>query len=114
MSLRILTSSPGLKAGRPIKGQPSQRNASPKEQLLHEPVFPCTVKSTSSLSSSVLSLRTLRSAFAFWRRSASSASSWAARPQVQSLQARRRFLAVSGWHSAAINNQLVSNAKNTN
>ena len=102
VSLIILTSSPGLNGGSPIYGQPSHRNASPSWQLLHEPVLPCTVKSISSFRSSDLSLRTFRSASALFRRDSSSAASFLSRPQVQSLQGRRRFLAVLGSHSFAV------------
>lgn len=49
--LRRRTSSPGLKAGIPIYGQPSQRNASPRLQFPHDPTLPWTVKSTSARSS---------------------------------------------------------------
>lgn len=88
-----LTSSPGLNAGRPIYGQPSHRKASPSAQLPQLPTFPLTVKSTSARSSACSLAR-------FWsaeaRLARSSASSRWARPQVQSLQARRRFLLPAG------------------
>lgn len=91
-----LTSSPGLKAGSPIYGQPSHRNASPKAQLPHEPTLPCTVKSTSVRS---LEVSFARLASASWRLALSSASIRCASPQVQSLQARRLF--VLGLHASA-------------
>lgn len=96
VSLIIRTSSPGLNGGSPMYGHPSHRNASPSEQLPHDPVFPCTVKSTSSFSSSDFSFSTFRSLSACACRVESSASSRLDSPQVQSLQARRRFLAVVG------------------
>lgn len=111
-SLISLTSSPGLNAGSPMYGHPSHRNASPKEQFPQLPTFPCTVKSTSA-SSSAFSFAAegavveadewslFRAASAVVRLVASSASSRAARPQVQSLQARRR-LPVFGRHSGAV------------
>lgn len=98
-SFIMRTSSPGLNAGRPIKGQVEHRNASPREQLLQEPVLPLTVKS-SSFRSFESSLIASRFASACARRSFSSASNLAASPHVQSLQGRRRFW---GWQSVAIN-----------
>jgi hypothetical protein len=97
--LSNLTSSPGLKAGMPIYGQPSQRKASPRLQFPHDPTFPCTVKSTSARSSAP-SLRVLSCASAVSRLAASSAASFCARPQVQSLHALRR-LPTLGAHSGA-------------
>ena len=96
-SLSNRTSSPGLKAGNPIYGHPSHRNASPNAQFPHEPTLPCTVKSTSARSSAF----SFASAWsALERLAASSASSFSARPQVQSLHARLR-LPVLGRHSGA-------------
>lgn len=92
-----LTSSPGLNAGNPIYGHPSHLNASPSAQLPHEPTLPCTVKSTSARSSAC-SLARLESACA--RLAASSAFRRSARPQLQSLQARRRL--VLGRHASAV------------
>ena len=93
---RNLTSSPGLKAGRPIYGHPSHRKASPNAQFPQLPTLPCTVKSTSASSRSAaenlgrvdvvvcevvllllmpfVPLRILRSLSALLRRDASSAS----------------------------------------
>lgn len=89
--LKIFTSSPGLNAGKPMYGQVEQRKASPREQLLQEPVFPLTVKS-SSLRSSVFSLKASESLeSALLRRSRSSSSRRSERPHVQSLQGLRRF-----------------------
>ena len=70
-------------------GQPSHRNASPSAQLPQEPTLPWTVKST-SVRSFALSFARLASAFA--RVALSSASIRCARPQEQSLQARRRLV----------------------
>jgi hypothetical protein len=98
--LSSLTSSPGLKAGIPIYGQPLQRNASPRLQFPHEPTFPCTVKST-SVRSSAPSFSVLSCASAVARLAASSAAIRSARPQEQSLQARRR-LPTLGTHSGAV------------
>lgn len=97
---RSLTSSPGLNAGRPMYGHPSHRKASPRAQLPQLPSFPCTVKSTSAKSPpSNFMLSSALSAFALLP--ASSSSIFRAKPQVQSLQARRRFPAF-GRHSGAI------------
>ena len=93
------TSSPGLKAGIPMYGHPSHRNASPNAQFPQLPTLPCTVKSTSAKSSAP-SLRVLSVLSALLRLVASSASIFSFRPQVQSLQARRR-LPDLGRHSAA-------------
>jgi len=93
------TSSPGLKAGIPMYGQPSQRKASPRLQFPHEPTLPRTVKSTSARSSAP-SLRVWSCASAFTRVTASSAAIFSARPHVQSLHARRRF-PTRGAHSGA-------------
>jgi hypothetical protein len=92
-----LTSSPGLNAGSPMYGHPSHLNASPSAQFPHEPTLPCTVKSTSARSSAC-SLARLASAFE--RLAASSALSRSARPQLQSLQARRRL--VLGLQASAV------------
>lgn len=100
-SFIIFTSSPGLNGGNPTYGHPSHLNASPSEQLPHDPVFPCTVKSVSSSSSSGCSLRMLSFLFASALRELSSASSWLESPQEQSLQAFRRFLAIVGLHPFA-------------
>lgn len=92
-----LTTSPFLNAGKPMYGHPSQRKASPNAQLPQLPTFPFTVKSTSARSPAFNFAR-------FWsaaeRLAASSASSRCARPQVQSLQARRR-LPVGGRQDGA-------------
>jgi hypothetical protein len=92
-----LTSSPGLNAGSPMYGQPSHLNASPKAQFPHDPTLPWTVKSTSARSSAC-SLARLASALE--RFAASSALSRSARPQLQSLQARRRL--VLGLQASAL------------
>lgn len=93
------TSSPGLKAGMPMYGHPSHLNASPKLQFPQEPTLPLTVKSTSARSSeSSFSAASCLSAES--RLAASSAASLSARPQVQSLHARRR-LPTRGAHSGA-------------
>ena len=124
---RSRTSSPGLNAGSPTYGQPSQRKASPSAQLPQLPTLPRTVKSISpSLRSAALSLATpgapfaavdcgaealgpesvlvgrpaARAASARARVAASSAARRVARPQVQSLQARRRLPGL-GLHSGA-------------
>lgn len=94
-----ITSSPGLNAGNPIYGHPSHLNASPRLQFPQLPTFPGTVKSTSAKSSDC-NLRVLRAASALERLAASSASRRWARPQVQSLQARRRL--ALGLHSVAV------------
>ena len=102
-SLISRTSSPGLKAGNPMYGHPSHLNASPNAQLPQLPTFPCTVKSTSASSSDfsfAAELREDKAASALARLAASSASIFWARPQVQSLQARRRLPAL-GRHSGA-------------
>ncbi len=93
----------------PVLYVPSQRNASPSEQELHEPVLPWTVKSSSDVSST-LSLRTLSCLSALARRAASCFSRRSARPQVQSAQARRFF---PGWgrHSGAIRARLARLSK---
>jgi hypothetical protein len=78
-------------------GHPSHLNASPRAQLPQEPTLPCTVKSTSARSSAC---SLARFASAFWRFAASSALSRSARPQLQSLQARRRL--VLGLHASAV------------
>lgn len=98
-SFKICTSWPGLNAGRPRYGHPSQRKASPSAQLPQEPVLPWTVKS-SSFKSPVSSFITFKFLSAVSRRSLSSASRRSARPHVQSLQAFR-LLPVFGWHSGA-------------
>ena len=92
-----LTSSPGLNAGSPMYGHPSHLNASPRAQFPHDPTLPCTVKSTSARSSAC-SLARLASALE--RLAASSALSRSARPQLQSLQARRRL--VLGLQASAV------------
>lgn len=95
------TSSPGLNGGRPMYGQPSQRNASPREQFPQLPVFPWTVKSTSAISPEFnFNADNFSSAFARW--SLSSAWSFCASPQVQSLHALLRLPAL-GLHSGAMN-----------
>lgn len=101
-----LTSSPGLKAGRPIYGHPSHLKASPRAQLPQDPTLPWTVKSTSARSSAC---SLARFASALERLAASSALSRSARPQLQSLQARRRL--VLGLHASAVK-VLVSIAGN--
>ena len=84
----MFTISPGLNGGRPRYGHPSQRKASPSAQEPHDPpVFPGTVK---SISSSKLRVTTVDACFASWASCSWSSSSL--RPQVQSLQALRRFL----------------------
>ena len=93
------TSSPGLNAGSPIYGHPSQRKASPSAQFPQLPTLPCTVKSTSARSSAP-SFSVLRAWSAVLRLAASSASIFCFRPHVQSLQARRR-LPDLGRHSGA-------------
>ena len=151
------TSSPGLNGGRPMYGQPSQRNASPSAQDPQLPTFPCTVRSVSRSSAvsiatdggtdavllvadwvpliadaeargtpllsdevevvvvvvrleALLSAKGVRSedsfASAAFRLARSSAARRAARPQVQSLQARR-FRPGRGAHSAAENTDRV-------
>ena len=124
---RSRTSSPGLNAGSPTYGQPSQRNASPSAQLPQLPALPGTVKSVAPSSrSAALSLArpgavpldavdlaapvvglgaapvgsAASAASARVRVAASSAARRAARPQVQSLQARRRLPGL-GVHSGA-------------
>lgn len=105
---RSLTSSPGLKAGIPIYGHPSQRNASPKLQFPQEPTFPCTVKSTSARSSAS-SFRALSCASALDLVLASSAAILSANPHVQSLQARRRLPAFGAHSGATISLDSVKN-----
>jgi len=78
-------------------GQPSHLKASPSAQLPHDPTLPLTVKSTSFKS---LALNFARSASALVRLALSSAWRRSARPQVQSLQARRRL--VLGLQASAI------------
>src|SRR4051794_26042982 len=78
------TSSPGLKAGKPIYGHPSHLNASPSAQLPQLPTLPWTVKSTSARSSAS-SFNELSALSAEERLAASSASSFSFMPQVQSL-----------------------------
>jgi len=95
-----LTSSPGVNAGSPIYGHPSQRNASPRAQLPQLPTLPWTVKSTSARSS-WSSFRLLKALSAEARFAASSASIFSFMPHVQSLQARRR-LPYLGRHSGAV------------
>lgn len=96
---RRRTSSPGRKAGMPMYGQPSQRKASPRLQLPHEPTLPWTVKS-SSARSSASSLSALSCCSAVERLPASSPAIFSASPHVQSLHARRR-LPTRGMHSGA-------------
>ena len=114
-SFKSLTSSPGLKAGSPMYGQPSHLKASPKApirsqfyfhipkrqylQLPQLPTLPFTVKSTSA-KSSAWSLSVLSAWSALARLALSSASSFCAKPHVQSLQARRRL--ALGLHSVAM------------
>jgi hypothetical protein len=115
-SFKSLTSSPGLKAGNPMYGQPSHLKASPKApirsqfyftdlkkkqylQLPQLPTLPFTVKSTSA-KSSAWSLSVLSAWSALARLALSSASSFWAKPHVQSLQARRRL--ALGLHSVAV------------
>jgi hypothetical protein len=97
------TSSPGLNAGSPIYGHPSHLNASPSAQFPHDPTLPCTVKSTSARSSAC---NLARLASALERLAASSALSRSARPQLQSLQARRRL--VLGLQASAVREGCVS------
>jgi hypothetical protein len=93
------TSSPGLKAGSPMYGHPSHLKASPSAQFPQLPTLPWTVKST-SVRSSAPSFNVSSAWSAVARFAASSASSFSFIPQVQSLQARRRFPAL-GRHSGA-------------
>lgn len=94
------TSSPGLKAGSPMYGQPSQRKASPRAQFPQLPTLPWTVKSTSARSF-VSSFMVLSALSAASRLALSSASICCASPQVQSLHARLRF-PTFGRHSGAV------------
>lgn len=124
------TSSPGLNAGSPIYGHPSHLKASPSAQLPQLPTLPCTVKSSSIRSSApsfAVAGAPLEVAFgppfalavapflpcsspsaesAACRFARSSASIFAARPHVQSLQALRRLPAL-GWHSGAVTGMLA-------